>query len=58
MEFKVTMNQERLTKGTVLFTAQSPEDAIKIPSIYIKKEAFTQTNGGQFPQQITITVEG
>lgn len=50
--FTTTMTLGRDTKGT--FVYKNDADDAPIPSLYIKKTAFT----GNAPQSITITVAG
>ena len=48
----VTMAFAKSTKGTHVFTAYTDDDAI-IPTLYIKKEAFTN---GKAPSTIKVTI--
>ena len=41
----IPMVQDKITKGTLRFHAQSKEGELSIPTLYIKKEAFEKIVG-------------
>lgn len=51
--FAVEMSKDKETKGAVRYAAETPDGADVLPTLYVRKDAFSE---GDIPSRITVTV--
>lgn len=55
MKIQVVLPKKKETPGTVVYAVSNPT-SVAVGQVYVRKEHF-QKDGGQWPDQITISIE-